>query len=145
MPKCIGVLPVLVCLAAGCATARTSHLRVIDAETGQPLPGVQGDRLAFMWQPAMPGLIPVAIPFPLESVTSDASGRVVFAEQGTDFAFQKEGYDRVQIAGTLRGFKIKHSDGLPYLALLQDGSVEVPLRKSTGSSFGFSATAPPPL
>jgi hypothetical protein len=129
MLKKMSALSVIACLAMGCATARTSRLRVVDAFTGQPLSGVQAERLGFMVQPAMPGIIPVSVPFPLETSTSDSSGWVEFREQGADFALEKEGYEWTHITATLRGFRVRHSRDSPNLALQEDGSVQVPLKK----------------
>ena len=127
MLKNMSALSVLACLAVGCATARTSQLRVVDAASGQPLSGVRVDRLGFMWQPAMPGIIPVRFPFPLETVMSDRSGSVQFREKGTDFALEKEGYEWTRLTGTRRGFKVKDSHDLLCIVLPEHDSVQVPL------------------
>jgi hypothetical protein len=129
MLKRMSALSVLAWLVAGCTTVHTSELRVVDAATGQPLPGVQAERLGSMLQPAMPGIFPVRISFPVETVTSDSSGLVQFQEQGADFTLEKEGYERTRIIGTLSGFKEKDSRDSPYFALEQGGNVQVPLKK----------------
>jgi hypothetical protein len=130
MLKTMRALALLACLTVGCATGRTSQVRVVDAGTGQPLSGVRVDRLGFMLQPAMPGIIPVCIPFPLETAISDSSGLVRFRKPGKDFALEKDTYERIRITETLRGFNVKGSRDLPCLLLPQNDCVQVPLRKA---------------
>ena len=85
-----------------------------------------------MAQPRIPWVIPpVEVPFPLETVMSDSSGLARFREQGMDFELEKEGYERARIAGTMGGFTVKDSRDPIHLVLLEDNSLEVPLRKES--------------
>ena len=134
MLRSLMVSSLLACLATGCATARTSHLCVVDAETGQPLSGVRVDRVAFMAQPRIPWVIPpVNVPFPLETVMSDSSGFVHFREEGADFQCNKGGYESIQITGTVSGFKVKDFHDGPSLVLPNQRYLEIPLKKTPKS------------
>ena len=130
MLKRLIALTTVVCLAAGCAPWRASHLRVVDADTGQPIHGVDVNRRSIHWQPGAPGILPVPFPSSQESLTSDVSGTVSFENSGESFALRKEGYEAKIVRTTWLGFQ--DEDWLiPMIHPLSfDGSLQVPLERS---------------
>jgi hypothetical protein len=69
-------LPVVLAVGclAGCAMEREATLRVIDAQSGQPVPGAEVTPRRATTQPHIPFAYPVTIRFPSEPVLTDADG-----------------------------------------------------------------------
>ena len=121
----------LLLLLSGCARLQT--FRVVDAQSGQPLDGVQAERLDGSVRPSAVPLVLADTLSPVERQASDPSGAVNFKKAGAQFAFNPRsnspGYGRAFVAATWSGVKIRYPDEhreVPVKPI--DGVVEVPLR-----------------
>jgi hypothetical protein len=127
--SCAATLAVL-CVVTGCGTVQTaSRLRVVDAASGEPIRDAQGTGVFDMWQPAVPGLLPVHVHFPEEHEDSDSSGLIQFPRAWANFDIVKEGYEPITITSGFLGFtRVGTFDFLRTLPRQADGTVVVPLK-----------------
>ncbi len=124
----------LLAMFSGCA--RYQSFRVLDAQTRQPLDGVQTERLEGSIQLSPMPFVLLDSLSPVERKNSDASGTVKFGKRGKKFAFNPQsgnpGFDRAYVVGTWSGAKILYPDQMNEVHVKAvDGVVEVPLHRST--------------
>ncbi len=99
----------LLALSAGCGV---QSFRLVDAQTGLPLDGVQAERLHGSLQASKLPLVLHDVLDPVESQNSDATGRVAFQSSGTKFMFnptaknQTSPYGEAYVTAGLSGVKI---------------------------------------
>jgi hypothetical protein len=136
---------VLLLLLSGCARLQT--FRVVDAQSGQPLDGVQAERLDGSVRPSAIPLVLADTLSPVERQAADPSGAVNFKKAGSQFAFNPRsgnpGYGRAFVAATWSGVKIRYPDEQREVPIKPiDGVVEVPLPKQGPGSKSSAAALP---
>lgn len=127
----------LACCLSGCA--RYQSFRVLDAQSGKPIDGVQAERLEGDLKLSRMPFVLLDSVSPVERQNSDASGTVKFKKAGQKFAFNLQsgmpGFDRAYVVGSGSGVKIVYPDERREVHVKPvDGVVEIPLHRSHGSA-----------
>jgi hypothetical protein len=127
------VVLLLLSLLPGCMGVQT--FRLVDAQSGLPLDGVQGERLHGSIQASQVPLVLHNVLDPVESQNSDAAGRVAFQASGTKFMFnptaknQMSAYGEAYVTAGWSGVKICYPTEHREISVKPvAGVVEVPLR-----------------
>lgn len=122
----------LLTLIPGCfAPQRAVNLRLVDADTMQPLPGVSLGMGVNRWHPPKPGIFPVKIAWPktAEFTVDHEYQGVLPGECYLDI--EKAGYETVRIEPTLLGIQIKNmATGAVSREYQLDEATVVPLYKT---------------
>ena len=124
----------LVCLVLpllGCARVQT--FRVVDAQTGQPIHGVQVERIANVARSGR-STLPEALNLPVEVSSTNAAGMATFNGPAEQFVLKKDGYEVAQAETTFTGIQVRYEgkgpevsaqriEGIPHIALRRQGAV----------------------
>lgn len=140
--RSLSYLLLLACLS-GCA--RYQSFRVLDAQSGRPIDGVQAERLEGSLQLSPMPFVLLDSVSPVERQNSDSSGTVKFKKAGKKFAFNLQsgtpGFDRAYVVGSGSGVKIVYPDQRREIRVKAvDGVVEVPLHRSDASASRAAST-----
>ncbi len=135
------LLAILWCVLPLCACARVQTFRVVDAETGQPVHGVQAERFADVARATTPG-IAEPLSLPVEVSSTNIGGVATFRGSGQQFSLRKEGYEQVSLRSTMNGVVVRYErTGEEIPAERVEGMTYVPLRRAGGAAPSASATA----
>jgi hypothetical protein len=121
----------LLFILPGCTRLQT--FRVVDARSGEPLDGVQGERLEGSLRPSKIPLILENRLSPDEAQTSNASGSIAFEKPGAKFMFNPSSknpeYSEACVTTSPSGAKILYPDEYREISVKPSkGVVEIPLR-----------------
>ena len=127
------LLPSLLLLGLLSGCARFQTLRVVDAQSGQPLDGVRVERLHGSLRPSAMPLVLLNTVSPVERKMTDDSGSVTFEKAGTQVMcnpdFMNPAYGRAYVTATWSGAKICYPDEYREISVKPvAGVVEIPLR-----------------
>jgi len=120
----------LLSLLTGCARFQT--VRIVDAQSGRPLEGVQVERLQGSVRPSAIPLVLFNSLTPVERQTTDAAGSITFQESGTQVmcnpSSRNPAYGRAYVTAGWTGAKICYPDEYREISVKPvAGVVEVPL------------------
>jgi hypothetical protein len=120
----------LLLLLCGCTRLQT--FRVVDSQSGQPIEGVQVERLNSSIQPsAMPFVLLKSLS-PVEKEVTDSSGMSRFKESGTQAMLNPDSknaaYGKAYVSTSWSGVKVLYPDDYRQISVTPvDGVVEIPL------------------
>ena len=129
MRKIISGLALLLLL---CGCTRLQTFRVVDSQSGQPIEGVQVERLHGSVKPsAMPFVLLDSVS-PVEKQTTDSSGMSRFKESGTQAMLNPDSknpaYGKAYVSTSWSGVKVIYPDEYREISVTPvDGVVEIPL------------------
>ncbi len=126
-------LTVLLVLAiAGTARTEWLRVRVVDAESGKPVRGVQIKRWASQWQPRIL-MLPGKFWFPEGSVATDAKGTATIDNTARDdwYALEAVGYETGRIERSWGKYQfLPQASKMPHRLMTREGWLVVPLHRS---------------
>jgi hypothetical protein len=119
-----------VLLLSGCTQLQT--FRVVDSQSGQPIEGVQVERLRSSIEPSSMPFVLFKSLSPVEKQTTDESGVSTFKEPGTQAILNPDGknpaYNKAYVTTTWSGVKVLYPDDYREISVKPvDGVVEIPL------------------
>ena len=120
----------LLLLLCGCTRLQT--FRVVDSQSGQPIEGVQVERLHSSIQPSAMPLVLLKSLSPVEKEVTDSSGMSKFKESGTQAMLNPDSknpaYGKAYVSTTWTGVKVIYPDEYREISVKPvNGVVEIPL------------------
>lgn len=126
-----------------CACARVQTFRVIDAETGHPLNGVQAERIGEVSRSSS-SANPETLALPVEVASTNVGGVATFTGAGQQFSLRKDGYDPVSLRATLNGVRVRNErTGEEKFAERVEGMSYIALRRTAGLAQNKATTTVP--
>jgi hypothetical protein len=124
----------LLSIVSGCAQIQT--FRVVDAQSGQPVESVRGERLQGSIRASELPLVLLDSLSPVEAASTNASGSMAFEKAGTKFWFnpssKNPAYGQAYVTATWSGATIHYPDECRDISVKAvNGVVEVPLPSRT--------------
>ena len=129
----LGLLVFSFCLlGSGCAGLQS--FRVVDAQSGLPVAGIEAERLSGSVRASPVPFLLMNMLSPVERKPSDSSGAVAFETSGKHFAVNPRstaaGYGRAYVTATWSGATINYPDEHRQVEVRPiNGMIEVPLRR----------------